>query len=151
VDVEPDCGDDPRSLPQSAERTRFCTAAAVSLCLAMTAAIAGGVAASYIYELANSKGDDLAVITGGLLAIGTFVFVILFPWLRTLHHKTSWRTPWLAWLVCLAGSVLITALLWPAGDLDHSMIFIRVDWIAILSFGLVAVVLSRRCLVDKLE
>jgi len=31
------------------------------------------------------------------------------------------------------------------------MIFIRVDWIAILSFGLVAVVLSRRCLVDKLE
>jgi len=116
VDVEPDCGDDPRSLPQSAERTRFCTAAAVSLCLAMTAAIAGGVAASYIYDRANSKGDDLAVITGGLLAIGTFVFVILFPWLRTLHHKTSWRTPWLAWLVCLAGSMLITALLWPAGD-----------------------------------
>jgi len=31
------------------------------------------------------------------------------------------------------------------------MIFIRVDWIAILSFGLVAVVLSRRCFVDKLE
>jgi len=129
----------------------FVLAAVVSLCLAMTAGIAGGVAASYVYDRANSKGDDLAVITGGLLAIGTFVFVILFTWLRTLHHKTSWRTPWLAWLVCLAGSVLVTALLWPTGDLDHYMIFIRVDWIAILSFGLVAVVLSRRCFVDKLE
>jgi len=124
----------------------FVLAAVVSLCLAMIAGIAGGVAASYIYDRANSKGDDLAVITGGLLAIGTFVFVIVFTWLRTLHHKASWRTPWLAWLFCLAGSVLVTAFLWPTGDLDHYMIFIRVDWLAILSFGLVAVVLSRRLL-----
>jgi hypothetical protein len=119
-----------------------------SLCLATTSGIAGGVAASYFYDRANSKGDDLAVITGGLLAIGTFVFVILFTWLRTLHRKTSWRTPWFAWLFCLAGSVLITALLWPTGDLDHYMIFIRVGWIAILACGLAAVVLSRRCFVD---
>jgi hypothetical protein len=129
----------------------FALAAAGSLCLAMTAGIAGGVAASYLYDRANSKGDDLAVITGGLLAIGTFVFVILFTWLRTLRHKTSWRTPWFAWLFCLVGSVLITALLWPTGDLDHYMIFIRADWIAILSFGLAAVVLSRRCFFDEPE
>jgi hypothetical protein len=85
------------------------------------------------------------------LATGTFVFVILFTWLRTLHRKTSWRTPWFAWVFCLAGSMLITALLWPTGDLEHYMIFIRVGWIAILLFGLVAVALSRRWFVAELE
>jgi hypothetical protein len=78
----------------------FVRAAVASLCLAMTAGIAGGVAASYLYDRANSKGDDLAVLTGGWLAIGTFVFVILFTWLRTLHHQTSWANA-VARLACL--------------------------------------------------
>jgi len=39
----------------------FVLAAVASLCLATTSGIAGGVAASYFYDRANSKGDDLAV------------------------------------------------------------------------------------------
>jgi hypothetical protein len=129
----------------------FVAAAVASLCGATIAGIAGGFAAMYLYDRGRSKGDDLAVFASGLLAAGTFAFVMLFTWLRALHRKTSLRTPWFAWLFCLAGSLLITLVLWPTGYLDHYMIFICAGWIAILLLGLAAVVLSRRWFIDELE
>jgi hypothetical protein len=129
----------------------FAVAAVASLSGAAIAGLAGGFAAMYLYDRGKSKGDDLAVFASGLLAAGTFAFVMLFTWLRTLHHKTSLRTPWFAWFFCLAGSLLITFVLWPTGYLDYYMIFICAGWIAILLLGLAAVVLSRRWFIDELE
>jgi hypothetical protein len=87
----------------------FALAAIVSWGLAAIAGIAGGVAGMYLYDRGMSKGDDLAVLTSGLLAVGTLAFVVLFTWLRKLHHAISSRTPLFAWLFCLAGTVVTTS------------------------------------------
>ena len=89
-------------------------AATISWVLAAIAGIAGGIAGVYLYDRGNSKGDDLAVLYIGLLAVSTFTFVVLFTWLQTLHHKISSRTPMFAWLFCLAGTLVVTVRLWPS-------------------------------------
>jgi hypothetical protein len=130
----------------------FALAAIVSWGLASIAGIAGGVAGMYLYDRGMSKGDDLAVLTSGLLAVGTLAFVVLFTWLRKLHHAISSRTPLFAWLFCLAGTVVTTVLSWPdhyPGDLDHYIGFILTGWIAIVLFGLLGLVLSRRLFVHE--
>jgi uncharacterized membrane protein required for colicin V production len=67
-------------------RFAFVIAAVASFVLAVICGILGGVAATYLYDRANSKGDDFAVFLGGLFAVGTFVFVIGFTWLQQMHH-----------------------------------------------------------------
>jgi len=133
-----------RSVP---DRWAFVLAAIPSFILAAMAGIAGGFAGMYFYDRGNSKGDDVAVLAIGLLAVGTFTFVIVFSWLRALHHKISSRTPWFTWFFCLAGDLVITALLWPGGypgELAHYMGFILAGWSAILLLGLVALLISQR-------
>jgi hypothetical protein len=129
------------------DRWAFLLAATVSFVLATMAGIAGGLAETYIYDRGNSKGDDIAIFASGLLALGTFTFVILFTWLRALHHKISSRTPWFALLFCLAGDLAITVWLWPGGypgELAHYGGFILVGWCAILFLGLTALLISLR-------
>jgi ABC-type amino acid transport system permease subunit len=128
----------------------FTLAATISSVLAAILGIAGGFAGMYLYDGGNSKGDDLAVLTVGLLAVGTFAFVVLFTWLRTLHHKISSRTPLFAWLFCLAGTLVVTVWLWPSyTDRDHYLYFIYMGWIAILVFGLVGLVVSHRSFIRE--
>src|ERR1700686_4872849 len=74
----------------------FMLAATVSSVLAVVTGIAGAVAGVYLYDRGRSKGDDLAVLIIGVLAVGAFAFVVLLTWLRTLHHKISSRTPFSA-------------------------------------------------------
>src|SRR6266852_2347320 len=113
----------------------FALAAIVSWFLAVIAGVVGAFAGVYLYDRGDSKGDDIAVFASGLLAVSTFVLVVLFPWLRRLRREISWRTPLFAWLFCLAVSLLITVWLWPAGDLDHYLGFIVVGWMVILLLG----------------
>ena len=127
----------------------FALAAIVSWFLAVIAGVAGAFAGVYLYDRGDSKGDDIAVFASGLLAVSTFVIVVLFPWLRRLRKEISWRTPFFAWLFCLAVSLLITVWLWPAGDLDHYLGFIIVGWMVILLFGLAGTVFSWRLFVYK--
>ena len=75
----------------------------ISWFLAAVTGMAGGFAAMFLYDRGNSKGNDLAVLAGGLLAVGTFTFVLLFTWLRRLRHEITWRTPLFALLFCLMG------------------------------------------------
>jgi drug/metabolite transporter (DMT)-like permease len=127
----------------------FFLAAVASWCLATIAGIAGGFAATYLYDHGNSKGDDIAVLASGLLAVGTFAFVVLFTGLRKLHREISSQTPLSACLFCFTGSLLITAWVWPNGDLDHYLKFILAGWLAILLFGLAGLLLSRRLFVHS--
>jgi len=127
----------------------FALAAIVSWFLAFIVGVAGAFAGVYLYDRGDSKGDDIAVFASGLLAVTTFVLVVLFPWLRRLRKEISWRTPLFAWLFCLAVSLLITVWLWPAGDLDHYLGFIVVGWMVILLFGLAGMVFSWRLFVYK--
>ena len=127
----------------------FALAAIVSWFLAVMAGAAGAFAGVYLYDRGDSKGDDIAVFASGLLAVSTFVLVVLFPWLRRLRKEISWQTPLFAWLFCLAVSLLITVWLWPAGDLDHYLGFIVVGWMVILLFGLAGMVFSWRLFVYK--
>jgi hypothetical protein len=75
--------------------------------------------------------------------------VVLVAWLRRMRSEISWRTPLLAWLVCLAGSALTTLWLWPASGLDHYLEFILVGWMLILLFGLVGMAFSWRLFIYK--
>jgi hypothetical protein len=130
----------------------FVLAAVAAFVLAAIAGIAAGFAGAYFYDRGNSKGDDLAVLASGLLAVGTFAFVMLFSWLRALHHKISPRTPWLVWLFCLAFDLVITLLLWPGGypgELDHYSGFILVGWGLILLLGLLALLAARRLFIHQ--
>ena len=128
----------------------FTLAATISWVLAAIAGIAGGIAGVYLYDRGNSKGDDLAVLYIGLLAVSTFTFVVLFTWLQTLHHKISSRTPMFAWLFCLAGNLVVTVRLWPSyTDRDHYLYFVYMGWIAILLFGLMGLVVSRRLFIHE--
>jgi purine-cytosine permease-like protein len=138
------------SLSKFADRYRripdtqaFVTAATGSFVLATVSGILGGIAAMYLYDRANSKGDDLAVGLGGLFAIGTFTFVIVFTWLQKVHHSVSSRTPLFALYACLALPVVVTLL--SAGDIDdHYLLLVVGDWLAILFFGLLSLFVCRR-------
>jgi hypothetical protein len=120
--------------------------AVVSWALAAITGIAGGIACVYLYDRGMSKGNDLAVLISGLLAVGTFAFVLLFTWLRKLHHEVSSRTPWFAWLFCLASSLLVTFLLWPG---ESYLELVLMGWMAILIFGLVGLILSQRLFIPE--
>jgi hypothetical protein len=130
----------------------FVLAAVASFLLAAIAGIAAGFAGIYLYDRGNSKGDDLAVLASGILAVGTFAFVMLFTWLRVLHHKISSRTPCRAWLFCSGFDLVITVLLWPGrypGELNHYRGFIVVGWGLILLLGLVGLLSSRRFFIHQ--
>ena len=108
--------------------------------LSIVAGTAGAVAGIYLYDRGMSKGDDLAVGLTGLLATGTFVFVTMFAWLSTLHHKISWRTPASALTFCLVLVAVTTGLMWDSGYSG----FILVGWVVILLFSLLAITVSKR-------
>jgi apolipoprotein N-acyltransferase len=91
-------GDRYRRIP---EALAFVLAIVISLASALVTGLLGAGAAIYLYDRANSKGDDAAVGLGGLFAIGTFMFVVVFTWLQKLHHPISSRTPSYALLACL--------------------------------------------------
>ena len=128
----------------------FALAAIISWFLAAVTGIAGGFAAMFLYDRGKSKGDDLAVLLGGLLAVGTFTYVLLFTWLRKLRHEVTWRTPLFALLFCVMGSLLITGFL-AAGNWDFYWEFILVGWIAILLFGLGSFLLSQYLFIHETD
>src|ERR1700722_1212396 len=88
----------------------FILSMVISLAVALVTAVVAAWAAIYLYDRANSKGDDFAVGLGGLFAIGTFTFVVAFTWLEQLHHAISSRTPAYALLTCLIFPVAATLL-----------------------------------------
>jgi drug/metabolite transporter (DMT)-like permease len=102
--------------------------------------IFGGIAGIYFYDRGMSKGDDFAVGMGGLFAVGTFTFVVVFTRLRKVHHPVSSSTSLFAFYACLIFPLAATLLLrdanyWP---------FAVGDWLAILLFGLLSLVVCRR-------
>ena len=116
-------------------------AAAVS---AFVVGVAGGVVGIYLYDRGTSKGNDVAVGMIGALASGTFVFVTVFAWQESKHHKISWRTPAFALGPCLALAAVPTWLMWLDPDFSYYSGFILVGWILILVCGLGAFYVSRR-------
>ena len=91
----------------------FLLSAIIAGALALIAGIAASIAGMYLYDGANSRGNDFAI---GLHAAGTFVMVIVFSWLRNLHHKITRRTPDFTLYFCLSLAAATTLL--SAADLD---------------------------------
>jgi hypothetical protein len=118
----------------------FVLAALASFALAFVAGLLGAVAGMYLYDRANSKGDDFAVGLGGLFAVGTFTFVVFFTWLQKSHHPISSRTPFFALYACLFLAAAATLFF---GDRDYSS-FMLGDWLGILLFGLLSLLVCRR-------
>src|SRR5271169_1108286 len=132
-----------RRLPN---RMAFIVSAIIAWVLAFCAGIAGGIGGMYLYDGAQSKGDDLAVGLIGLYAVGTFVFILVFSWLRKLHQEISWRTLAYSLCVCLAGAAITTMISWT--DLDeHYMPIVAGGWIVILLCGLAGMLVSSRLFV----
>jgi hypothetical protein len=128
----------------------FILAAIIAWLLAFVAGVVGGIGGMYLYDRAQSKGDDFAVGLIGLHAVGTFVFIFMFSWLRNLHHEISWRTPAYSLYVCLAGAGITTLL--SLADLDeHYMAIVSAGWIVILLCGLAGMLVSSRLFVKKSE
>ena len=137
-------------LPKLAERycrlPRFVSsvlAAAASFALAAIGGLLSAIAAMYLYDGANSKGNDFAVGLGGLFAVGTFIFVVLFTWLQKLHHPISSRTPLFAFFACLVLPVITTLASLEDID-DYYLPFVLGDWLAILLIGLLSLFVCRR-------
>jgi hypothetical protein len=138
------------SLIKFAERYRsipdgfaFVVAAAVSFVAAVVSGCLGAFGAMYVYDRGNSRSDDFAVALGGLFAVGTFTFVIVFTFLQKVHHSVSSRTPLFAFYACLVLPVVVTVL--SADDMDdHYSLFAVGDWLAILIFGLLSLFVCRR-------
>jgi len=121
----------------------FVIAAVASFGLAVIFGILGSFTGMYLYDRANSKGDDVAVGLGGLFAVGTFTFVVVFTWLQKVHHPVSSRTSLFAFYACLILPVAATVLL--AEDMDdYYLFFVLGDWLAILLLGLLSVFVCRR-------
>jgi hypothetical protein len=118
-------------------------AAAASFTLATIGGLLGAIAAMYLYDGANSKGNDFAVGLGGLFAVGTFIFVVLFTWLQKLHHPISSRTPLFAFFACLVLPVITTLASLEDID-DYYLPFVLGDWLAILLIGLLSLFVCRR-------
>lgn len=119
----------------------FVTATAASFVVAVICGIFAAVAATYLYDRANSKGDDFAVGLGGLFAVGTFIFVVVFTWLQKAHHPVSSSTSLFALYTCLILPVVATVFL---VDDDNYLLFVLGDWLAILVLGVLALVVCRR-------
>jgi ABC-type spermidine/putrescine transport system permease subunit II len=118
-------------------------AAVAAFVLATICGFLGAFAATYLYDRANSKGDDLTVGFGGLFAVGTFTFVVAFTWLQKLHHPISSRTPLFAFYVSLLPPVAVT--LASLGDIDdHYLPLVLGDWLAIFVLGLLSFLICRR-------
>jgi uncharacterized membrane protein len=118
-------------------------AAIVAFVLATIFGFLGALAAMYLYDRANSKGDDLTVGFGGLFAVGTFTFVVAFTWLQKLHHPISSRTPLFAFCVSLLPPVAVT--LASLGDIhDHYLPLVLGDWLAIFVLALLSFFVCRR-------
>ena len=115
-------------------------ASLASSALAFVTGLLGGVAGMFLYDRANSKGDDFAVGLGGFFAVGTFTFVVFFTWLQKLHHPISSRTPLFALYACLLLAAAATLFF---GDHDYSL-FMLGDWLAILLFALLSLLVCRR-------
>jgi ABC-type amino acid transport system permease subunit len=118
-------------------------AAIVSLGLAIITGILGAFAGMYRYDRGMSKGDDFVIAMSGLFAVGAFTFIVVFTWLRRLHHEISSRTPLIAWLICLAAAVATTG--WPWDN--NYQEFIVVGLAVILFCGLAGLVFCRRLLI----
>jgi len=115
-------------------------AAVISFVLACIMGLLAAFAAMYLYDRANSKGDDLGVGLGGLFSVGTLSFVVLFTWLQKAHHPISSRTPLFALYSCLIFPAAATLL-----SLDGDYLgFILGDWLAIALFGLLSLLVCRR-------
>jgi hypothetical protein len=115
----------------------------ISLAGALITALIGAWAAIYLYDRANSKGDDFAVGLGGLFAIGTFTFVVVFTWLQKLHHAISSRTPSYALLTCLIFPVAATLL--SLSEIDGNYLpFMLADWVVIALFSFASWMVCRR-------
>jgi hypothetical protein len=121
----------------------FVAVSVVSFVPAVISGILGGLAAMYLYDRGISKGDDLAVFPGGLFAVGTCIFVLVFTRLEKVRHSVSSRTSLFAFYACLVLPAIDTALL--RSNVDHHYLpFVLCDWLAILLFGLAAVFVCRR-------
>jgi len=115
----------------------------VSLISALITGILAALAATYLYDGGNSKGDDFGVAIGGLCALGTFTFVVLFTWLQKVHHPISSRTPAQALFACLTIPVIITLL--ALSEIDGNDVqFLLADWVAIALFSFAAWMVCRR-------
>jgi O-antigen/teichoic acid export membrane protein len=128
-----------RTLPA---RTTSIFAAILALALATVWGFLAAYAAMYLYDRGTSKGDDAAVALGGLFAVGTFTFVVVFTWLQKAHHTISSRTSLFAFYACLVLPALITVM--SADEMDYYSMFIVSDWLAILIFGALALLVCRR-------
>jgi len=116
--------------------------AIVASALAAIAGFLGAYAAMYLYDRGTSKGDDGAVALGGLFAVSTFTFVVTFTWLQKKHHPISSRTSLFAFYACLVLPALVTVML--ADEMDYYSMFIVGDWLAILTLGLLSLLVCRR-------
>jgi hypothetical protein len=67
----------------------FILSAIIAWLLAFVLGLAGSIAGMYLYDRAQSKGDDFAVGLIGLHAVGSFVFIFVFSWLRNVHQRIS--------------------------------------------------------------
>jgi hypothetical protein len=119
----------------------FVIAAVTSFVLAVISGILAAVAGMYLYDRASSKGDDGAVGLGGLFAVGTFTFVVIFTWLQKVHHPISSSTTLFALYACLALPVAATVFL---VDDNNYWIFVLGDWLAILVFSVLSLIVCRR-------
>ena len=121
----------------------FVVAAVVSFVLAVVCGCLGAFAAMYLYDRGMSRGDDFAVLLGGFFALGTFTFVVVFTWLQKVHHLVSSRTPLFALYACLVFPALATVRSVVEID-DHYLPLVLGDWLAILFFGLLSLLVCRR-------
>ena len=129
-----------REFPRSATSIFAAIAAFV---FATIGGFLAAVAATYLYDRSNSKGDDLAVGLGGLFSVGAFIFVVLFTWLQKVHHQVSSRTPLFAFYACLFLPVATTLASLDEID-DYYLPFVLGDWLAILICGLLSLLVCRR-------
>lgn len=119
----------------------FVIAATASFVLAAICGILAAVGATYLYDHASSKGDDGAVGLGGLFAVGTFTFVVIFTWLRKVHHPISSSTTLFALYTCLA--LPVAAIVFLVDD-NNYWLFVLGDWLALLVFALLSLIVCRR-------
>jgi hypothetical protein len=108
--------------------------------IALLFGIAVGVAAVYIYDRGQSKGDDLAVFLIGMHATLLFVFVSVFSWFRKRQSEITWLTPGVASIAPLTFAVFSTVTM---GD-SFYFGFEVVGWIVMFFAGLATLLVTRR-------
>ena len=106
-------------------------------------AIVFGCLGAYIVFRIDSEGPKdkvLAFALGSFLAVGSFVFNIVFTWLQKMHHAISVRTSCFALLIAFAFASAATALF---GEPEYWRLIIE-DWVAILFSSLLSLAVCRR-------